>query len=246
MKVLRVIYIAAAILSVVPAMGQGRYSLPKYGAGLHLGTNLATIHLNDKSYDIYSSTPVFGAIAGAWFQYRTESGISIRPELAYKGRGGTLTCRDVRYNLLAHTLDVRLGVQLDFYVPRSFSSFYLVAAPGYVHTLGGRIDYRSDVTGDLSMGLSASNIYGGDFELFCGAGFEYPIQKEGGMILLSGELGYNFTLANSFTRDERAGGVPSVNLADLSQPATGSRLFRGFEISVRVGLPFGKKLKIRR
>ncbi len=96
------------------------------------------------------------------------------------------------------------------------------------------------------MGLSASNIYGGDFELFCGAGFEYPIQKEGEMILLSGELGYNFTLANSFTRDERAGGVPSVNLADLSQPATGSRLFHGFEISVRVGLPFGKKLKIRR
>lgn len=246
MKYLRYIILAAIVLSATPALGQSRHRLPKLAAGLRLGTNIGSISLTDKAYDIYSSSPSAFAVAGAWFQYRTEVGISFRPELTYKGRGGTLTGNDVYYHLLTNTIDTRLCVQLDFYVARSFASFYLMAAPTYVHTLGGHVSYRDDLNGDLNLDLSANNISDDEFELFCGAGFEYPLFAGGTMMLLSLEAGYNFTLTNNFTAAERNGELNAINLTNLSQPSVGSRLLHGVELAVRVGIPFGHHMKIRR
>lgn len=246
MKHLRYLILAALLITSTPAFAQGHNRLPVFSAGTRIGSNIGSISLTDRIYDCYSSSPSVFALGGVWFQYRTSSGISFRPEVFYKGRGGILTCNDVYYRLVANTIDIRMCMQLDFYVARSFASFYLVAAPSLVHTLGGHVDYRDDICGDLDLDLSSSNIRDNEFEVFCGAGFEYPVFTGFSMMLVSFEAGYSFALTNTFTTAECNGELNVLNLANISQPSTGNRLLHGFEVAIRVGIPFGPHLKIRR
>ena len=246
MKLVRTILLTAIMLTTLQSTCNGQRRIMSLSAGMRFGGNLGSIHLTDRAYGIYQPSSSLFPQAGVWLQFRTPAGISLRPEISYKGRGGTLTCRDVRYHLVANTIDARLCMQLDFYVARTMSSFYLVAAPAYVHTLGGHVDYSDDFSGELDMSLSASNFTDNDFELFCGAGFEFPIPGGGTTLLVSVEAGYNFTLADSFTDVERSRTLITLNHTDLSETPRGSRLFRGFEIAARVGIPFGRKLKILR
>lgn len=238
MRHLRYIILVAILAASTPSFAQ----LTALSAGVRTGSNIGSISLQDRIYDGYSSSPSVFALGGFWLQYRTQSGISVRPEIIYKGRGGILTCNDVYYRLATNTIDIRLNMQLDFYVARSFASFYLVAAPSYVHTLGGHVDYRDDICGELELDLSSSNISDNEFEVFCGAGFEYPIFS----MLFSLEAGYSFSLTNTFTDAERNGELNVLNLANISQPSTGNRLLHGFEVAVRVGIPFGHHMKIKR
>lgn len=246
MKHLRYIILVVTLLASTPAFAQGRNRLPMFSAGIRTGSNVGSIQLTNRIYDCYSSSPSVFALSGAWFQYRTQSGISFRPEVTYKGRGGILTCNDVYYKLVANTLNLRMCMQLDFYVARSFASFYLMAAPSLVHTLGGHVNYHDDICGDLDLDLSSSNISDNEFEVFCGAGFEYPVITGITMMLVSFEAGYSFSLTNTFTAAERNGELNVLNLANISQPSTGNRTLHGFEVAVRVGIPFGHHLKIRR
>lgn len=246
MKAPKIILLLAVLMATIPACGQGRKYLPMFAAGLRVGSNLSDIRLTDNVYDIYDHSMKPCVISGAYFQYRPIAGISFRPEVTYKSRGGVLTCNDVHYNLLANSLNFRLCMQLDFYTSRSYSSFYIMAAPSVNNAFGGHVNYSSNNTGEIRMKLSFSSIGETDFELFFGAGFEYPIWAGSSMWLLSAEAGYAFSLTDNFTAGEHNGTVTTLNHADLSHPASGSRLFRGFEVAVRMGMPFGKKLKIRR
>lgn len=163
MKLVRTILLTAILLTTLQSTCNGQRRIMSLSAGMRFGGNLGSIHLTDRAYGIYQPSSSLFPQAGVWLQFRTPVGISLRPEISYKGRGGTLTCRDVRYHLVANTIDTRLCMQLDFYVARTMSSFYLVAAPAYVHTLGGHVDYSDDFSGDYNDLTNKPNLFSGDY-----------------------------------------------------------------------------------
>lgn len=226
--------------------GQSGKSLQRWSAGPTLGMNLTHLRLTDKKYDIYESRMAFHPVAGAFVQYRSEGGFSLRPEVLYYGRGGGLYYEDVSYKMLAHCLGIRLGMRVDCVVPRTLFTFYAVATPELTLTMGGSVDYSSRSTGKLEMALSSSNMNVADFGAFCGLGVEWPLFFNGKAIYLSGEVGYHLYFTNTFTTQELEGTVDVLNTANLPPAAKKQRQMGGLEMTLRVGIPFGKNVRIKR
>ena len=237
-----VVIMLLAVLSVT-AYGQEKLSLQMFSAGVKTGISIGDMRLTADCYDMYKHTMTANAVAGVYFQYRTPFGLSVRPEIAYVGRGANLEWEDVKYRMRAHCLDMRVGVIYNFTIHKTLLSPYVVVAPMWNTTLGGRVKYIDDFTEEINMPLSKSNMKMHDFDMFCGAGLEYPVFGKGWAIYLSGEIGYNWGLVRNFAKQEQNGNLTILN-PSLDQPlATGGRLGRGIEITVRVGVPFGMKLK---
>ena len=237
-----VVIMLLAVLSVT-AYGQEKLSLQMFSAGVKTGISIGDMRLTADCYDMYKHTMTANAVAGVYFQYRTPFGLSVRPEIAYVGRGANLEWEDVKYRMRAHCLDMRVGVIYNFTIHKTLLSPYVVVAPMWNTTLGGRVKYIDDFTEEINMPLSKSNMKMHDFDMFCGAGLEYPVFGKGWAIYLSGEIGYNWGLVRNFAKQEQNGNLTILN-PSLDQPlATGGRLGRGIEITVRVGVPFGMNLK---
>ena len=226
------------------AMGQrSKLALQMFSAGVKTGINISDIRLTADCYDIYDHRMTVGAVAGAYFQYHTPFGLSVRPEIAYMGRGGNLNWEDVSYKLESHCIDLRVGLLYNFTIDKTLASPYVIVAPIWNATLGGKAHYSADDTGEIDMQLSRSNLRMYDFDLFCGAGVSYPVFGKGWTMYISGEVGYNWGLVKSFTQAERTESATVLNPSLDQQAATGSRMGRGIEVTVRVGVPFGAKLK---
>lgn len=232
--------------SLLPTYGQYRKQLQQYSAGIILGANLTDIKLSAECYSIYSHRWTPHPIVGGFFQYRSEEGFTIRPEMVYFGRGGGLSCQDVNYQLLAHCLSIRVGMRIDYVVPKLLFTLYGVVTPEVLFTLGGDVDYNSKNTGALNMSLSRSNMSIIDLGAFCGMGLEYPVFFHRRAIYISGEIGYHLNFINNLTSHETAGDITILNYINMPPPAQMTRLIGGFELTVRVGIPFGKFIKIKR
>ena len=242
-----IIFLVLVGISVAtPAYGQRWKRLKDYSAGVTLGANMTDICLTADCYNIYHHQWLPHPIAGAYFQYRSEDGFSFRPEVMYYGRGGILTCSDIRYKLFAHCIGLRVGVRLDYVVPRTLFTFYGIVTPELAFTMGGRVDYSSMGTDALNMALSRSNMDVVDFGAFCGLGFEFPIFLDRKAIYLSFEVGYHFDIINSFTSREATGDITVLNYFNLPPTAQKSRLSSGVEAMVRIGIPFGNYIRIKR
>lgn len=217
-----------------------------YAYGIKAGFNLSDMRLSENCYNIYNHSMKPYGIGGVWFQYRTKSGLAIRPELTMVGRGSRISCHDVVYSVASTCLNLRVNVQFHMFLPRSSSSIYFVAAPTWNATLGGHVHFSSDDIASLDMTLSSSSMNIHDMNVFVGIGFDMPLSLSGRTFELAGDLGYSFCLTNSFTSDERSNNVTVLNNLLYSHPNMGGRLFYGIEASVRLGLPFGKTIRIRR
>lgn len=248
MKTRRLAILLLLVLCSNVASGQYRRQslLRRFSYGVKTGFTLTDMRLTAKCYRIYDySMRPYGSL-GAWIQYRSESGITVRPELTLVGRGSNISCHDVTYSVSSTCLNLRVNLQLHMYIPRTTSSIYFVVAPTWNATLGGRVHFSSEEIESLEMKLSSSSMNINDVNIFAGLGFEIPMFIFGRDMEFSGELGYYFCLTNSFTTDEQTNNVTVLNNLLYSQPNTGSRLFSGIEASVRLGIPFGKKIRIRR
>lgn len=242
-----IIFLVFVGISVAtPAYGQRWKRLKEYSAGLTLGANMTDIRLTADSYNIYQHQWQPHPIAGAYFQYRSEDGFSFRPEVMYYGRGGILTCSDIRYQLLAHCIGLRVGMRLDYVVPRTLFTFYGIVTPELAFTIGGSVDYTSTGTGPLNMSLSRSNMNVVDLGAFCGLGVEFSVFFDGDAIYLSFETGYHFNIINSFTSQEATGAITVLNYINLPPSAQKSRLSGGIEAMFRIGIPFGNYIRIKR
>ena len=237
-----IVILLLAVLSVT-TYGQERLKLQMFSAGVKTGINIGDMRLTADCYDMYKHKMTPNAVAGAYFQYRTQFGLSVRPEIAYIGRGANLEWEDVKYRMRAHCLDMRLGVIYNFTIKKTLLSPYVIIAPMWNATLGGRVNYTDDFTEEIEMPLSKSNMKMHDFDMFCGAGLEYPVFGKGWAIYLSGEVGYNWGLMRNFAQQELDGNLTVLNPSLDHHLAAGGRLGRGIEITFRVGIPFGKDLK---
>ena len=248
MKWHRLIIIAVLLFSTT-AFGQGfrrQEPLRQFAYGAKIGMNVTNMRLTEECYKIYDHQFIPYPALGAWFQYRSESGFVIRPELTLCGRGSQITCHDVIYRVSSTCLNFRINLQLHMYIPRTTKSMYIVAAPSWNATVEGHVYFSSEDIPSLLMDLSSSSMHVHDMNVFVGMGFETPIFAIGRTLYLSGEAGYSFCLTNSFTEAELTNNVTVLNNLLYSHPNMGSRIFSGIEASVRIGIPFGKKIRIRR
>ena len=243
----RLLTIALVAVAATGAVyGQTGKGLRHCSAGVTVGGNLMNIWLSNDMYDIYDHHRDWHPAAGAFFQYRFNGGVTLRPEVLYYGRGTTLSREDVEYTLLAHCLGMRLGLRLDDIIPRTSFTVYGIVVPEATLTLGGEVDFRSRTTGGIVMPLSSSSMRMFDLGVFCGAGVELPLRTGGDGLSLSAEAGYRISLLNSFARCEVSGEVEALNYINLPPPVRGRRTFSGLELTLRVGLPFGKALRFKR
>ena len=233
------------LLVCLTASAQNRLSLQMFSAGVKTGVSVGDYRLTADCYDVYKHKMTANAVAGAWFQYRTPFGLSVRPEVAYMGRGVDLEWEDVKYRMRANCLDLRVGLIYGFTIKKTLLSPYIVVAPTWNATLGGKLKYYDDFAGKMETPLSKSNMKMHDFDMFCGAGLEYPVFGEGWAIYLSGEIGYNWGLVRNFSKQESTNDITVLNPNLDPKPATGGRFGRGIEVTVRVGVPFGQKIKRR-
>ena len=231
------------ILPVSSVSAQGLFSWQSFSAGVKAGVCLGDYKLTAPEYSIYKHSMSANAVAGAWLQYRSPFGLSIRPEVAYAGRGVNLEWEDVTYKLRANCLDVRMAVLFNLTLGKTAVAPYVVVAPAWCMAMYGRIDYSDYYTGDIVMPLSLSSMKRHDFGVFCGLGLEYPLHGDGWAIYLSAEAGYNWGLTNSFSHKEQGTSVSVLNPSLDQRPAMGDRFARGIEITVRIGVPFGKEIE---
>ena len=215
----------------------------KFAAGLKLGFNGGFVRLTDESYEMYKRGLAPGAIIRGYFQWRTAFGLSLVPEVGYVGRGGLLTWEDVSYKQLVHCLDVRLAIRYNFDIKDKGLSPYVVVAPVWNVALGGKADYSDDLSGDINFKMTDKNMRTHDFGLFAGAGIEFPVTIKETKLNISAEAGYCWGFMNSFTEAEQNATGNVLNQYYDSHHSAGKRLARGLEISISIGMPFGKREK---
>ena len=216
------------------------YPVKMFCGGVKAGVSVGDYRLTAPHYNVYKHHMTVNAVGGAWLQLRTKVGFSIRPEVAYAGKGANLEWEDVHYRLRANCIDMRLGLLYNFTIKKTLLSPYIVVAPLWDIVMDGGVEYTDYYTGDVSMQLSTSSMKMHDFGLFCGVGLEYPIYGFGWSIVLSGEVGYGWGLSSNFSNREQTWDVTVVNPSLDQRPAMGYRLSRGIEATLRVGVPFGK------
>lgn len=230
------------LLVVLRVVGQeGMSGLRSLSAGVSAGINIADMRLSASCYDVYRHHVTAHPVTGLWFQYRTWFGLSLRPEFRYIGRGANLEWLDVNYRLRAYCVDMRFSLIYNVRLKSSPLSPYLVAAPIWNSVWGGDVRYTADDTGNIEMALSRSNMRVHDFALFLGVGLEYPLLDKSENVVISGEVGYNWGFVDSFTAVEKNGNITVLNYSIDQSFATGSRLARGIEVTIRVGISFGKE-----
>lgn len=224
------------------ASAQVEHPLQMFCGGVKAGVSMGDYRLTAPIYYVYHHKMTVNAVAGAWLQFRTKVGFSLRPEVAYAGKGADLEWEDVHYRLRANCIDTRLGLLYNFTIKKTLLSPYIIAAPVWNVVMDGGVEYTDYYTGDIAMQLSRSSMRTHDFGIFCGAGLEYPIYGFGWTIILSGEVGYNWGFSNSFSRREQSGDVTVLNPSLDQLPALDQRLSRGLEVTLRMGVPFGKEI----
>ena len=221
---------------------------PRLMLGFRAGAGIPSLLYSDASMANYKHNPSFREVAALFFQVPLGSPWwSLRPEVAYVVRGDSLSYEDVRYTLRSRYVDVRLP--LTFRLPfRGCFAPYLMAVPHFDIAVGGQLSYEDyDYPAGLYIPVSKANLKEYDAGVLVGGGLEWRIDRRRKPLFLSIEGGYNFGLVNTFSDRELRNDASTANPATIINGFLGSALWkgtrmnRGWEMSVRVTVPVDGK-----
>ncbi len=263
------IFLAIAMLASMAVFAQeGVLPLPKYkfGFGLKGGVNIANMRYTFDEFADYENSFLVKPQFGVFIDIPVAPQFSIGGEFDYYGRGVKMhkyvdeDYGNVDYRIDAQYFDVRMPLVYSF-KPRYMFTPYLVLAPGLAIAKGGTMSYTSGVIAgeddngveyceDLKLNLTKKNFRSLDFNLFLGAGINYPIPLANGNRLNIGlEAGYNWGFINTFSKDEldenptlaikdpsTTGSVNVDNIIFQGITNQGGRFNRGIEVTLRIGL----------
>lgn len=263
------IFLAIAMLASTAVFAQeGILKLPKYkfGFGLKGGVNIANMRYTFDEFADYENSFLVKPQFGIFADFPIVPQFSIGGEFDYYGRGVEMkkyvdeNYGNVDYRIDAQYFDIRMPLVYSF-KPRYMFTPYVVLAPGLGIAKGGTMSYKSDIIAgeddngveyceDLKLNLTKKNFRSLDFNLFLGAGINYPIPLANGNRLNIGlEAGYNWGFINTFSKDEldenptlaiaepnTTGSVNVDNILYQGVTNQGGRYNRGIEVTLRVGL----------
>ena len=269
MKKHGIFFLAIAMLASMAVSAQeGVLKLPKYkfGIGLKGGVNIATMRYTFKSFADYDNSFLVKPQFGIFVDIPAGQQFSIGAEFDYYGRGVQMKkyvdedYGNVDYRIDAQYFDIRIPFVYSF-KPRYMFTPYLTLAPGLAIAKGGTMTYKSGIIAgedengvefceNLELNLTKKNFRSMDFNLFLGAGINYPIPLANGNRLNIGlEAGYNWGFINTFSKDEldenptpetsypnTTGTVNVDNTIYQGITNQGGRYNRGIEVTLRIGL----------
>ena len=192
-------------------------------------------------YNIYSHKPYARGSIGFWAERDIISGFSIRPELAFTGRGVVLEHSPIYYSLFARYFDIRFNFIYTFLRENKFQP-YVFLTPNLNFVMGGSINYyipyetdRYQMT-NILLGLDKKNINPFNFSMLFGIGMRFPITINDFPFYISTEFGYNIGCVNTFSRSERNGQENPAN-KDTWSSVHGSRLNSNGELAISAQIP---------
>lgn len=222
--------------------------------GLRGGLNWADMRYSRAAMSLYDHTLVPHAMGGLFARVELGmDGLSLRPEVAFTGRGTQLEWADVKYRLSAHYLGFRLPLTYNFRLPSIPSlSPYLTVSPTVEVPTGGEIEYSAyDYPQGVSVDVSKANLSEYDIGVMVGVGIDWLTHVGSLPLILSFEAGYHWGLTNTFADREMADsyGVSPSDISVIANPFFGAELWKGsrhnsgIETAVRISVPFLLKKK---
>jgi OOP family OmpA-OmpF porin len=178
-------------------------------------------------------------------EYRFNKIISLRSELGFADRGGSLHYRNVLdvssgvYTMKTTYFDIRVPVIFDIPIPNTKFAPYVYVAPVVSFVAGGWI--KTDETmlsGEVRpsmLSLSNGNIAAAHFAAEVGAGVRYPVRIAGHECHVSFEVGYEYGFTNTYSKKERENASVSVNT--MQGAIVGPRKNSGFELKLGIQVP---------
>ncbi|MBP5677079.1 MAG: OmpA family protein [Bacteroidales bacterium] len=220
-------------------------SMPKHVWGVHVGGRANDMSLSYSGYSKYSHTPVIGPSMGLYARHRLVNGVSLRTDLLYAARGMDLTWCDVNYSINVPYLDFRPLLQLNLCQPWWEIVPYINIGLELNYTLpNGNIKYKSNSVPSTTIDLNQNNIKPFDVGVWAGMGLDYHFKLFYSDFLLAFEAGADLGLLNNFSKAEQSDNPHVVNSDMVNASNLGTRKNRGIEVSVTLGIPIYKKLKI--
>lgn len=204
--------------------------------GARLGLSFPNMLYNDEGYKWYKHQAMVSGLGGVYVEVDLYKGLSIRPEIAFIGRGVKLknSYEDINYKLRVTYMDWRVPVMYTFLKGKKVQP-YLAIAPTLSFALGGGIDYESDKEEVKMDHLTKASIYPIDFSFYFAVGCKFPVQINNYEVIFGAEFGYNIGVCNTFAKKELSGTAEPENYWDCD--VRGSRHNSGFELAMTVGFP---------
>ena len=192
-------------------------------------------------YDIYSHKPYARGSIGFWAERDIYQGFSIRPELAFTGRGVILENNPIYYSLFARYFDIRLNLIYTFLRENKFQP-YVFMTPNLNFAMSGSVNYYipyetyEHLMSNISLDLTRKNINPFNFSMLFGIGMRFPITIDDFPFYISAELGYNIGCLNTFSHSEKHGQEDAAN-KDTWSSVHGSRLNSNGELAISAQIP---------
>lgn len=192
-------------------------------------------------YDIYSHKPYARGSIGFWAERDIINGFSIRPELAFTGRGVMLEDSPIYYSLFARYFDIRLNLIYTFLRENKLQP-YVFLTPNLNFAMGGSVNYYIPhdtykyPMSNISLDLNKKSINPFNFSMLFGLGMRFPITLNDFPFYISAELGYNIGCVNTFSRSEKNGQENAAN-KDTWSSVHGSRLSSNGELAISAQIP---------
>lgn len=204
--------------------------------GARLGLSFPNMIYSDAGYKWYQHKAMVSGLGGLYVEIDLYKGLSIRPEIAFIGRGVKLknSYDNINYNLKVTYMDWRIPVMYTFLKGKKAQP-YLAIAPTLSFVSGGSIDYSSNKESVKISKLTKGSINPVDFSFYFAAGCKFPVEINNYELIFGVEFGYNIGVCNTFSKNELSGNAKTENYWDCD--VRGSRNNSGFELAMTVGFP---------
>ncbi|MBV5314031.1 MAG: OmpA family protein [Prolixibacteraceae bacterium] len=202
--------------------------LNKVSVGISTGINFPSMYYSDQDIKYQSSLFPRG-IVGLFAEIKLKKNFSIRPEMAFIGKGQIIDDLGIKYKFSSNYFDVRLPV---IYNLRKMSSFepYLFLAPTLGFATGGMIKFQ-----DMKKEITNASIASADFGLMLGCGAKCPVKIMNYDVLIGAEVNYNVGLSDTYSKKEID--ETAIALNRFSYSIDGTRKNRGLGITVSFAVP---------
>ena len=204
----------------------------KWQIGIRMGAVASDELYTSSRYSEYKHMPYARGTFGLWAEREIGNGFSIRPELAFTGRGVILKWDDIYYAMKLRYFDIRVNFIYTFLRDHKVQP-YLYLTPNFNFISAGQIAYKDRIT-ECVQNLGKDNMNPASFGLMFGVGLRFPVTVNDFDFFINTDMGYNFGW-NGFTSTEKKGSKSSVN--DYPSDVYGTRFHSNFELAVSAGIP---------
>lgn len=178
-------------------------------------------------------------------EYSAPKNFSIRPEIAFLGRGGSLHLASYNgverglYNLKANYFDIRVPIIYNFHLNKTKIQPYAYLAPVAGFAIGGKVSLQEQLTdgtqNNYSLKLNKGNVAAAYFAMAIGGGVKYPINICGVACHVGLDLSYQLGITDTYSKLEKADMTTNIN--HINGPTISTRKHSGFEMKVGFSAP---------